>query len=281
VEPRDVTTPAAATWDLGRRVASGLVLAGAALGTTWLGVWPFALFVIAVALLVAWEWGGIVRRAGADVIFAVTAVTVTGAVVLTAVGTPGLGFIAIVVGAILASLLGFGNHGHLASFGVLYSGLPAIALVWLRIGVQWGLAAVLFVFLVVWATDTGAYLAGRFFGGPRLLERVSPNKTWAGLAGGVVAAVLMGVALSSVLEGGRAPRMAITSLVLALVAQAGDLMESALKREHGVKDASNLIPGHGGFMDRVDGLIFAAIVAAMFGLIVNVHEPARALLLWN
>jgi phosphatidate cytidylyltransferase len=257
------------------------VLAGAALGTTWLGVWPFALFVIAVALLVAWEWGGIVRRAGADVIFAVTAVTVTGAVVLTAVGTPGLGFIAIVVGAILASLLGFGNHGHLASFGVLYSGLPAIALVWLRIGVQWGLAAVLFVFLVVWATDTGAYLAGRFFGGPRLLERVSPNKTWAGLAGGVVAAVLMGVALSSVLEGGRAPRMAITSLVLALVAQAGDLMESALKREHGVKDASNLIPGHGGFMDRVDGLIFAAIVAAMFGLIVNVHEPARALLLWN
>jgi phosphatidate cytidylyltransferase len=159
--------------------------------------------------------------------------------------------------------------------------LPAIALVWLRLSAQWGLLAVLFVFLVVWATDTGAYLAGRFLGGPRLMVRVSPNKTWAGLVGGLLAAVLIGIAFAAVVEDGNAGRMAINSFVLALTSQAGDLVESALKREHGVKDASNLIPGHGGFMDRVDGLVFAAIVAALFGLIVNVHDPARALLLWN
>lgn len=281
VQPESSRPASAVSQDLAVRLASGLVLAAAALVLTWAGVWPFALLVVAVALLVAWEWGRIVRRSGIDTIFVVTACTLLLAVALAAADTPGLALIAVVVGAILAALLGFGDRGHLSSFGVLYAGLPAISLVWLRGSPWWGFEAVVFLFVVVWATDTGAYLAGRLVGGPRLAPRISPNKTWAGLLGGAVAAVAVACAIAWVFETGGMVRMAIGGLVLALVAQAGDIMESALKRGHGVKDASELIPGHGGFMDRVDGLIFAAVVAALFGLVVNVHDPARALLMWH
>lgn len=263
------------------RLVYGLALAVVAIFLTWAGVWPFAIFVLVVAGLVVWEWGGIVRRAGADIIFGVSAAAVGAAVLLTAAGTPGLGVIAVAVGAILAALLGFGDRGHLSAMGVLYAGLPAVSLIWLRASWQWGLVGVLFLFLVVWAADTGAYAAGRAFGGPRLAPRISPNKTWSGLAGGAAAAVLAGGLMGFLVEGGQTGRWAISAFVLALAAQAGDIAESALKREHGVKDASALIPGHGGFMDRVDGLIFAAVLTGLWGLVVNVHNPARALLAWN
>ncbi len=263
------------------RIVSGVILAIAATALTWAGVWPFALFVLAVALLVVWEWGGIVRKAGADTIFVVSALAVTAAVLLTACGTPGLGLITVIVGAILASLLGFGERGHLSSLGVLYAGLASIALIWLRADGLWGFVAVMFILIVVWATDTAAYAAGRTVGGPRMAPRLSPNKTWSGLLGGVAAAAVIGAVMAYFVEGAYPSRMAVTAAVLALVAQAGDITESALKREHDVKNASELIPGHGGFMDRVDGLIFAAVLAALFGVIINVHDPARALLIWH
>jgi phosphatidate cytidylyltransferase len=281
LEPENATPAPTLPQDLLPRLASGIVLAAGALALTWAGVWPFALLVLAVALIIAWEWGGIVRGASIDTIFVVSALAVGTAILLSASGTPGLALITLTVGAILAALLGFGDRGHLSSLGVLYAGLPAISLIWLRSSPQWGFTAILFVFLLVWATDTGAYAAGRVFGGPRLAPRWSPNKTWAGLAGGVAAAMLVAAALGYMAETGTIGRMVIGAGVLAVVAQAGDITESALKRQHGVKDASTLIPGHGGFMDRVDGLIFSATFAAVFGLLVNVHDPARALLMWH
>lgn len=281
MEPEQTTPAAVLPRDLATRLASGLALAVVAILLTWAGVWPFTIFVLAVALLVVWEWGGIVRKAGADTIFGASATAVAAAIVLAAADTPGLAVIAVAVGAILAALLGFGQRGHLSALGVLYAGLPAVCLIWLRSSAQWGFVGVLFLFLVVWAADTGAYAAGRTFGGPRLASRISPNKTWAGLAGGTGAAVLLGALMGFLVEGGQSGRWAISAFALALAAQAGDIVESALKREHGVKDASELIPGHGGFMDRVDGLIFAAVLAALWGLAVNVHNPARALLMWN
>ncbi len=281
MEPENATPAPTLPQDVVPRLVSGLVLAVVALALTWAGVWPFALLVLVVALIIAWEWGGIVRGASVDTIFVVSALAIAAAVLLTASGTPGLALIALMVGAILAALLGFGDRGHLSSLGVLYAGLPAISLIWLRCSLQWGFTAVLFVFLLVWATDTGAYVAGRAFGGPRLAPRWSPNKTWAGLIGGVAAAMLAVAALGYMAETGTIGRMVIGAGVLAVVAQAGDITESALKRQHGVKDASTLIPGHGGFMDRVDGLIFSATFAAVFGLLVNVHDPARALLMWH
>jgi phosphatidate cytidylyltransferase len=282
VLPESPSPVSAGTQDLTARVVSAIVLAALAFVMTWAGPVPFAIFVVAVALLVAWEWGGIVRHAGVDTIFIVTAATLLAAIAVAALGAPGLGLIAIIVGAILAALLGFGDRGHLSSLGVLYAGLPAVSLVWLRADPTWGFEAVLFLFLVVWATDTGAYAAGRWLGGPRLAPAISPNKTWAGLLGGVLAALLTGCVLALIMIGQSSlPRLAIAALVLALVSQLGDISESALKREHGVKNASALLPGHGGFMDRVDGLVFASVLAALFGLVVNVHDPARALLMWH
>lgn len=265
--------------DFGTRLISGLVLAVAAIGLTWGGVWSFGLLVLAVTLIVAWEWGHIVRRAGVDTIFVLHAATVLAAVGLSIWGVPALGLMAVIVGSVLAALLGFGRLGRISALGVLYSGLPAIALIWIR-GSALGLEAALFILLCVWASDTGAYLAGRLIGGPKLMPQVSPNKTWAGLGGAIAGSVLIAVGFGIALAQLPAARLVVTAVALALVSQAGDLMESALKRWYKVKDASGLIPGHGGFMDRVDGLIFAAVAAAVVASWINIQEPARVILTW-
>lgn len=267
--------------DLLPRLVSGIVLAAAALALTWGGVLPFAVLVLAISLIVAWEWGCVVRKGGIDTIFVVHAVAVVFAVGLTLAGLTILGLLAIVVGAILAALLGFEQLGRISALGVLYAGLPAIALVWFRAAPQFGLEAALFLLLCVWAADTGAYFAGRSIGGPKLMPRISPNKTWSGLCGAIAAAMLVGLVFGMWLPALPTGRLVVTGAALAVISQIGDLMESALKRLHDVKDASGLIPGHGGFMDRVDGLIFAAVAAAVLAAIVNVHAPARVLLTWN
>lgn len=254
-------------------------MAVVALAVLWAGSLPFAVLVGAVAVVVSWEWGRIVRSAGVDAIFVIQAGAVIVAVLLAARGLAGLGLITVLVAAILSALLAFGERGHMASLGALYAGLPAVALVWLRGGDMLGMLAVLFLLLAVWTTDTGAYFAGRRIGGPRLMPRVSPNKTWSGLIGGIAAAGVVGLVFALVANAGLHPgRMTVSGMLLGLVAQAGDLLESGLKREYGVKDASTLIPGHGGFMDRIDGLAAAAVAAAIFAMVVNIQAPARALL---
>jgi phosphatidate cytidylyltransferase len=264
--------------DLGVRIASGVAMAAVALAALWAGSIPFAVMVGAVAVIVSWEWGRIVRSAGIDAIFVIQAVAVAAAVLLAARGLAGLGLIAVLVAAILSALLAFGERGHMAALGALYAGLPAVALIWIRGGSTNGLLAVLFVLLAVWATDTGAYFAGRQIGGPKLMPRVSPNKTWSGLAGGVAVAAVVGLAFGLLVDGLSPGRMAVGGMILGAVSQAGDLLESALKREYGVKDASTLIPGHGGFMDRIDGLAAATVAAAIFAMVMNIQAPARALL---
>jgi phosphatidate cytidylyltransferase len=147
--------------------------------------------------------------------------------------------------------------------GALYIGLPILSLVWLR---EQGRATLFWLLLVVWATDIGAYAAGRAIGGPKLLPRVSPAKTWAGLAGGAIAAAAVGAV--SGLAGQASPvALAVLSAGLAVVSQAGDLGESWVKRRFGVKDTSAIIPGHGGMLDRVDGLLAAAPVVALLCLL--------------
>lgn len=147
--------------------------------------------------------------------------------------------------------------------GVLYALLPATALLWLRMA-PGGLWVVLWIFVVTWSTDIFAYFAGRTFGGPRLAPRYSPNKTWSGLIGGVVAATIMAGWL--VVEAGL-PRILLPAAPLfALAAQGGDLFESAIKRRAGVKDAGGLLPGHGGVMDRLDGLVPVAVLTLLLGL---------------
>jgi phosphatidate cytidylyltransferase len=150
------------------------------------------------------------------------------------------------------------------ALGVLYIGLAGIALIELRHDNEAGRANVLFLFLVVWASDIGAYMAGRAFGGPKLWPAVSPNKTWSGAAGGLLAAMLIALATAAFFTPG-ASGVAVVAVagLLGVASQAGDLLESAIKRHFDVKDSSRLIPGHGGLLDRMDGVLAAAPVAAL------------------
>lgn len=263
--------------DLGLRFVSGVVLASAAFALIYAGGWGFVGLVGLGAVLMSWEWGRIVRGAHIDAACAVHALAVASAVGLSAFEQPLMAAIVLCIGAVIVMALTFGTQTLLSSLGVLYVGVPAVALVVLRSSPSYGLAGVLLVMLVVWTVDTAAFVGGRSIGGPKLWPSVSPNKTWAGFLSGVGAGVMVGAGVAWWLG---APRinLAVVSLILGVASQGGDLAESALKRAFGVKDSSHLIPGHGGILDRVDGLVAAATLAGIIGMVVNIAEPARALL---
>jgi phosphatidate cytidylyltransferase len=263
--------------NLRNRLIWGSALALVALALAIAGPIPFAVLVLVVALFVSWEWGRMVRRVGADAAFFVQAVAVTAAVALTSAGYAVLAVAVIVTAAIILIPLVFGRGARLSALGAFYVGLPSISLVWLRQDSPNGLLAILLIFAVVWSSDIAAYAAGRAIGGPKLWPSISPNKTWAGLLGGAAACVLAG-AIFAALIGGSPLRLALIALALGLIAQAGDLAESALKRLFGLKDASSLIPGHGGFMDRMDSIVTVAVAAGMIAFAIDPHAPAQALL---
>jgi len=170
-------------------------------------------------------------------------------------------------------------HGGLPlCFATLaYVALATASLLWLRADPLAGCANLLFVMLIVWGGDIGAYLVGRLLGGPRLAPRISPGKTWSGALGGLLAAVAAGLATAQLLSGPPlAWRAAVLAAGLGIVAQAGDLLESFVKRRLEIKDSSHLIPGHGGLFDRLDALLAVAPVAAMLALVLG-----RGVVLWQ
>jgi phosphatidate cytidylyltransferase len=150
------------------------------------------------------------------------------------------------------------------ALGLVYVFVPCVALIWLRNDPDVGLQQIFWIVALVIAADTGAYFAGRSIGGPKLAPRISPNKTWAGLGGAVVSAAIVGAMTALVMDRPTVWTLTAVSAGLAIIEQAGDLAESAFKRHFGVKDASHIIPGHGGALDRVDGLI--AVAAAVAGI---------------
>ena len=245
--------------DLRLRIISSLVLLPAAAALISVGGPVFGLGIAGIAVLMAWEWGGLVVRPAdrtrARIILVAASVVV---VAVSIVFGPGPALIAAVGGVPLAVLV-----GALASvrrsywLGLALAGtvFPAIALIWMRGLHPLGLETVLYVIATVVLVDIGAYVAGRTIGGPRLLPRVSPAKTWAGLLGGIGAAVCLAGIVAAVLGEARLAVLAPTAVAIALMAQAGDLLESAVKRHFNVKDSSHLIPGHGGILDRVDGQV--------------------------
>lgn len=267
--------------EIGLRVASGLVLAALALALVKIGSWPFLGLIAVAGTLAAWEWSGLVGGKMAKPAFAIHAVALLCAIALTATGQGAYGLVALFAGTILTAFVaGSGLAAAWAGAGVLYVGLPAMALVWLRMGDASGWAAVWFLFLIVWSTDTGAYVIGRSFGGPRLAPRISPNKTWSGALGGIAISAGVAYLFALWLEGTSPAVLVLVAILLSIVAEAGDLAESAIKRRFKVKDAGHLIPGHGGLLDRVDALLFAAVAAALLALIRGPYEPAKALLIW-
>ncbi len=265
--------------DFAPRLASGLAMGAVAAIFTFSGMIPFAVLVVVVTMLLSWEWGRLVHGRQADAVIAVHVIAAGAAAVLAAFVSVGLGLLALPIGAILAMLLSLGRNSLFSALGVFYAGLPAVALIWLRSDAALGLLAVIFVIVIVITSDTAGFLAGRLLNGPKLWPRVSPNKTWAGLIGALAASSIIGALFWFAVPGASAVRLAATGAVLSFVAQAGDLAESAIKRRFGAKDASALIPGHGGVMDRVDGLVAAASAVGLAAFVINVHSPAHALLL--
>jgi len=164
---------------------------------------------------------------------------------------------------------------------VFYAGAAMLGPAVLRNDAEWGFAALVFLFATVWLTDIFAYFAGRGVGGPLLWPAISPNKTWAGAVGGLAGGVAAGILVAYASGVERLAVVGVLALVLSVLAQGGDLLESVVKRRFGAKDAGNLIPGHGGVMDRLDGFLVAALAAALIGIL---HQgtvaPARGLLVW-
>jgi phosphatidate cytidylyltransferase len=260
-----------------RLLAGGVMAAGAAILTA-AGPTPFAVLVVALGLAVSWEWGRLVNGSEQGTVLAVQIGTTATAGLLAALGYVALGLLALPIGAILATVLSLGRNSVFSALGVFYAGFPTVALIWLRSDPFYGLMAAVFVIVVVAAADTAAFLSGRLLRGPLLWERISPKKTWAGLVGALVAGAIVGSLFSLIISESAPMRLAATGAALALVAHAGDLAESALKRRFGAKDAGSIIPGHGGVMDRVDGVVFAASAVALIALAIDVYSPARALL---
>jgi phosphatidate cytidylyltransferase len=265
--------------DFTTRLVSGLAMGAVVALFTFTGPVPFTVLVVAVTVALSWEWGRLVHGGEGDVVIAVQIATVALAAVLAALEKVGLGLVILPIGAILALLLSLGHNSLFSALGVFYAGLPAVALIWLRADITFGLQAVVFLILIVVASDTAGFVVGRLVGGAKLWPRLSPNKTWAGCLGALAGSAILAAAFAFVVADASPIRLAGIGCLLSLVAQAGDLFESAVKRRFGAKDASTLIPGHGGVMDRVDGLAAVASAAGLMGLFINVYAPAYALLI--
>ena len=248
--------------ELGQRVGSSVVLATIALVAAVLGGWAFVALMTIAVVVMAREWARLAPgdRSGGWLSALTTAALPLAAVLLAAVGEPAWGAVTLGLGALGLAALALAQPGWRTlriAAGVIYLGIPALALVWLRGESPDGMRNLLWLLVVVWATDVCAYLVGRSLGGPKLAPRVSPGKTWSGLLGGVAGASALG-GLAALVLGVGGWLAAVLGGALAVVGQAGDLFESALKRRAGVKDSGRLIPGHGGLLDRIDGLLFAA-----------------------
>jgi len=189
--------------------------------------------------------------------------------------------IVLAMGTLGAAVLAPSERRIWAAGGIPYAGALAMAPILLRSDVGYGSLPLIFLFAVVWATDIAAYFVGRAVGGPKLMPRVSPNKTWSGAIGGTLAAIAAALVVAH--EAALTSLFAIATLavVLSALAQAGDLFESFLKRRFGAKDSGHLIPGHGGLMDRLDGFFTASVAAALIGLARGGFDaPGRGLLVW-
>jgi len=260
--------------DLGKRAAAGVVMAVLAALVIYLGGWSFVAVIMVIVVLMAWEWAkltmqgsrrrysvlGVVLLPLAVLVLVHLAVTAATSAPVALVGGA-IGAALLLASALLIRRVGDRSHRLWAVTGIVYLGVPAAAFLALR-DLPNGFELVLWLVLVVVATDVFAYLVGRRIGGAKLAPRISPAKTWSGLAGGMAGAAALG-ALAAGLADWPALQGGLFGALLAVVAQLGDLFESFVKRRAGVKDSGHLIPGHGGVLDRLDGYLFAGPALAV------------------
>jgi phosphatidate cytidylyltransferase len=261
------------------RIVVAAVLIPLAVAIAYAGGWLWTTLVTLAAIGLFLEWLTVVGLAGA------TRASVPGVVALAVAG------LCFAIGRIDAALIvlaiGFvavvsvaPERRSWAAAGFFYAAAAEVASVLVRLDPVNGFAALMFVLLIVWVTDSGGYFAGRGIGGPKLWPKVSPKKTWAGAAGGFAASLAVAVAFAAFGLGNTGPLLML-SAVLSVVSQLGDLFESAVKRRFGVKDSGHIIPGHGGLMDRLDGFVAAVVVAALFGFLRGGADGVgRGLMVW-
>lgn len=238
-----------------------------AAAVVWVGGWPFALLVSVLSAAMFWEWhrmpgdGGDPARSRSSLYVGVAGCLLAPLPVLSAdvwITVVGGGFLVLTVGVLLQE---GAEHRGFRLTGYIYIWLSGAAMAWLRAMPDDGLVTVVWLFGIVVATDTAAYFTGKTLGGPKLAPRISPKKTWSGLFGGMAGAAIVGGVLAAVIEADIAP-VALASGGFAIIAQIGDLLVSKAKRKFDVKDSSNLIPGHGGVLDRFDGFLAVSLVMA-------------------
>ena len=262
------------------RIVSSVVLIVAVLAVTFIGGVAFRLLSALIAAVMFYEWCTISRNAPAARNPLVAAALLAVVLLALVLGYSAAGVLVLLALSVLASMVDskIAGQGSWAPAGLAYAGLSGVSLAWLRDGDQAGLLAILFLFAVVWATDIFAYFVGRSLGGPKLAPSISPGKTQSGALGGTLGGVVAGVALAAFAGLGNLPLLALVAFLLSVVSQVGDLFESWVKRRHGVKDSGNIIPGHGGVMDRVDGLVAAAFALYAIGFMLGgADKPAQAL----
>ena len=259
--------------NLGLRVASAAVLIPAAMAATWFGGWPYLVLIAIGVALLAIEWGGMSAPVAPTRVAAAVAAAVLVAVFVGYRGHFPWAWGSILLTAAAAAVIarGVAERPADAAFGVLYIAPAALCLVWLRdiheVMSAQGKWWMLMLFAATWSADIGAFAVGSTLKGPKLWPKFSPNKTWSGFVGGLAAATLAATLMAAL------PAFDLNvyaagaiGLAVGLATMAGDLWESALKRRFGVKDSGDLIPGHGGLLDRVDGLMFAVVVMAALRL---------------
>jgi len=258
------TDSAKGSSNLFMRVIAALVLAPLTIAIAWAGGWLWACLVIAAGALLYFEWLMIVGASRNRVVAAVGIAALVIAGLCLAAGRMDVTLAVLAAGLVLLALLARDQRVWVTS-GLVYAAAALVASVLVRLDAGFGFLALIFVLLVVWVTDIGGYFAGRGIGGPKLWPRVSPKKTWAGAIGGLVLSLVVAAAFA-LLGFGKLIPLLLLGTVLSIVSQLGDLFESAVKRRFGVKDSSQIIPGHGGLLDRLDGFVAAIVVAALIGL---------------
>ena len=262
--------------NFGLRATSGVIMGTVAIGAVLLFGAPFHhrelfLGLVAVAgVVLSLEWAAMAAPGSRRTLGSWTALAVVGCILSAFAGRYDLAWAVVLLGAVVAALLAKRAQARAldGAYGVLYIAPACLVLVWL-VGTLQGSGWTLMLFAATWSADVGAFAAGSVFKGPKLWPRFSPNKTWAGLAGGLAGAILACVGVAAGLMHLSLMGAALIGALGGMATMAGDLWESVLKRRFGVKDSGDLIPGHGGLLDRVDGLMFAVMVFAIARLVVR------------
>lgn len=261
------------------RVIAALVLAPLTIMVVFAGGWLWILLVTATAIGLFYEWYTIVNPARDPRVFAIGVIALELIGLALWFGWTGIAFVAAVVAPTLIWFLSRERRGWNVS-GFAYAAAALIASVLVRLDPAIGFYALVYPLLIVWVTDIGGYFAGRAFGGAKLAPVISPKKTWAGAIGGLVLSLILALAATA-LGVGRLVPMVLIAILLSVVSQFGDLFESWVKRQFGVKDSSHIIPGHGGLLDRLDGFVAAIVFAALFGYLrAGLDGVGRGFMIW-